>query len=169
MSGISINATTAKICNDLPESRHLDFRRQASSPGDFLRLPTSARTSDSLRDSENAVEMYNSRDMCENSFSHMSSRHLSSRSSLLRYCNEYINTTYQSMWRDYWYSHLDSQLVAVMLVHHTGWHHLLHQASNSPSLSGMLSADSLPVGGCAGFVEVSDIVIPEMILDSTNH
>ena len=33
MSGISINATTAKICNDLPESRHLDFRRQASSPG----------------------------------------------------------------------------------------------------------------------------------------
>ena len=40
------------------------------------------RTSDSLRDSENAVEMCNSRDMCENSFSHMSSRHLSSRSSL---------------------------------------------------------------------------------------
>ena len=32
--------------------------------------------------SEIAVEMYNSRDMCENSFSHMSSRHLSSRSSL---------------------------------------------------------------------------------------
>ena len=50
-AGISRNATTAKICNALPESRHLDFRRQASSPGDFHRLPTSARTSDSLRDS----------------------------------------------------------------------------------------------------------------------
>ena len=35
----------------LPESRHLDFRRQAISPGDFHRLPTSAYTSDSLRDS----------------------------------------------------------------------------------------------------------------------
>ena len=83
MFRISRNAKTAKICTELlSESRHIDFRRQASSPGDFHRLPTSARTSDSLRDSENAVEMYNSRDMCENSFSHMSSRHLSSRSSL---------------------------------------------------------------------------------------
>ena len=62
VSGFSRNAKTAKICNGLPESRHLDFRRQASSPGDIYRLPTSARTSDSLRDSENAVEMYNSRD-----------------------------------------------------------------------------------------------------------
>ena len=35
----------------LSESRHLDCRRQASSPGDFHRLPTSAYTSDSLRDS----------------------------------------------------------------------------------------------------------------------
>ena len=63
MSGISRNAKTVKICNGLPESRHLDFRRQASSPGDFHRLPTSTRTSDSLRDSENAVEIYNRRDI----------------------------------------------------------------------------------------------------------
>ena len=35
----------------LRAGRHLDFRRQASSPDDFHRLPTSAYTSDSLRDS----------------------------------------------------------------------------------------------------------------------
>ena len=57
MSGISRNAKTANLSatRRLPESRHLDFHRQASSAGEFHRFPTSAwllsMTLNSLKDS----------------------------------------------------------------------------------------------------------------------